>query len=343
MTRHLSLTRAALWIALSIVAAAASPRAFAVNKDLIQIQTQIQDLQDAVSKLQRSNDERMGVLKDLVQQSADSVNRMSLTIDALQKQLRTQQDAAGAKLEGVSGQVQAVNDSIDEIRARLNALDKALQSIQTQQQSINAGLQNLTPTQGTGGLGSPGTDLPAIAPTNVPPPATQPAPATNRRGGKPSPAVPMASLGTSAPDTSLAASPAAAVPAASDLYQTALSDYMAAKYTLASSEFSDVVRNYPGDALAGNAFYYQGEIDYRAGKFGAAVKDYDHVLDDFPDNQKVAVSHLHKGMALFELKQTDAGVRELRALITRFPASPEATAARSKLNGMGVPIVPRHQ
>jgi TolA-binding protein len=153
----------------------------------------------------------------------------------------------------------------------------------------------------------------------------------------------MASLGTSAPDTSLAASPAATVPPASDLYQTALSDYMAAKYTLASSEFSDVVRNYPGDALAGNAFYYQGEIDYRAGKFGAAVKDYDHVLDDFPDNQKVAVSHLHKGMALFELKQTDAGVRELRALITRFPASPEATAARSKLNGMGVPIVPRHQ
>jgi tol-pal system protein YbgF len=152
----------------------------------------------------------------------------------------------------------------------------------------------------------------------------------------------MASLGTSVPDTSLAASTAAGVPAAPDLYQTALSDYMAAKYTLASSEFSDVIRNYPGDALAGNAFYYQGEIDYRAGKFSAAIKDYDHVLEDFPDNPKVAVSHLHKGMAFFELKQNEAGIRELRALIARFPASPEASAARSKLNGMGVAIVPRH-
>jgi TolA-binding protein len=47
-------------------------------------------------------------------------------------------------------------------------------------------------------------------------------------------------------------------------------------------------------------------------------------------------------MALFALKQNDAAVRELRALITRFPTSAEATQARSKLNGMGVPIVPRH-
>jgi TolA-binding protein len=336
MTRHRTLERAALCIALAIAAAAAPP-AFAVNKDLIQIQTQIQDLQDAISKLQRSNDERMGVLKDLVQQSADSVNRMSLSIDALQKQLRTQQDASGAKLDGVSGQVQSVNDSIDEIRARLNNLDKALQNIQTQQQSINAVLQNLAPSPGAGGIGVPDTDVPATgkAPANVPAPQTAPA---GKRSGKPSPAVPMASLGTSAPD----ASPAAATPAAPELYQTALSDYMTAKYTLASAEFSDVIRNYPSDSLAGNAFYYQGEIDYRAGKFGAAVKDYDHVLEEFPDNPKVAVSHLHKANALFELKQSEAGIRELRALIARFPASPEATRARSTLNGMGVPIVPKH-
>ena len=63
-------------------------RRFAVSKDMVQLQTQIQELQDAIARLQQSNDERMGVLKDLVQQSADSVNRMSVTIDGLQKQLR---------------------------------------------------------------------------------------------------------------------------------------------------------------------------------------------------------------------------------------------------------------
>ncbi len=41
------------------------------------------------------------------------------------------------------------------------------------------------------------------------------------------------------------------------------------------------------------------------------------------------------------MKQTDAGVREYRALIQRFPNSPEAMSARSKLNGMAIPITPR--
>ena len=137
--------------------------------------------------------------------------------------------------------------------------------------------------------------------------------------------------------------PAAPVaPPASDLYKTALSDYMAAKYPLSSQEFSEVIRIYPDDPLSGAAFYYLGEIDYRAGKYANAVKDYDHVLEQFPDNAKVPVSHLHKAMALLALKQNDAGVRELRLLITRFPASPEATTARARLNGMGVPITPRN-
>ena len=68
---------------------AASPRscpAHAVNKDMIQLQTQVQQLQDAVARLQQSNDERMGVLKDLVQQTADSVNKMSVTVNGLQAQ-----------------------------------------------------------------------------------------------------------------------------------------------------------------------------------------------------------------------------------------------------------------
>ena len=69
----------------------ASP-AFAVNKDMVQLQTQVQQLQDAVARLQQSNDERMGVMKDLVQQSADAVNKMSTSIDSLQKQMQAQQE-----------------------------------------------------------------------------------------------------------------------------------------------------------------------------------------------------------------------------------------------------------
>jgi TolA-binding protein len=276
------------------------------------------------------------------------VNKMSLTVNALQKQLGGQQEAAGAKLDSMSGQVQALNDSIDEIKARLARLEKTLQDVQTQEQSINANMQNLAPNPG-GATAAPGDGLAPGMGLNAPnsnAPAAPPAqpPVVNKRG-KPSAGVPMATAtppGAQDPTAGGVFSPPPGY-AASDLYKTALSDYMAAKYTLAAGEFSEVIRLYSDDPLAGNAFYYQGEIDYRAGKYAAAVKDYDRVLEQFPDNSKVAVSHLHKGMALFELKQNDAGVRELRTLIARFPASPEATAARSKLNGMGVPIVPKQR
>ncbi len=116
---------------------------------------------------------------------------------------------------------------------------------------------------------------------------------------------------------------------------------MSAKYPLAASEFGDVVKYYPDHPLSGNAYYYQGEIEYRAGHYAAAAKNYDKVLEQYPDSNKVPVAHLHKGLALIALKQNDAGVRELRSLIQRFPNSPEAMQARSKLSGMGIPVTPK--
>jgi tol-pal system protein YbgF len=297
-----------------------SSPAFAVSKDMVQLQTQIQQLQDAVARLQQSNDERMGVMKDLIQQSADSANKMAVSVDSLQKQMQAQHEAQSTKSDQVSGQIQSLNDSIDEIKARLATLQKLMQDVQGQQQSMSANMQNLPSSSG-------GSSSPVTAPADTP--ATAPAPVV--RKGKPS------------ANVSLAAEPVSpAVPPADDLYKTALGDYMAAKYALAASEFSDVVKNYPDNPLSGNSYYYQAEIDYRDGRYQPAIKSYDSVLQQYPDSNKVPVSHLHKGMALIALKQTDAGVKEFRTLIQRFPNSPEAMQARSKLSGMSIPVTPKH-
>jgi len=314
-------TSAALLAA--IVLFASSP-AFAVNKDMVQLQTQVQQLQDAVARLQQSNDERMGVMKDLVQQSADSVNKMSANLDAAEKQMQAQQTAQSGKIDQLSGQMQSLNDSIDDIRARLTALQKVMQDVQSQQQSIGAS----TPGQSA-------SSAPAATPapiTATPPSASDSAsPGPAVRQGKPSADVPLAG-GSASP----------AVPPVDDLYKAALGDYMSAKYALSSSEFGDVIKSYPDNPLAGNSYYYQAEIEYRAGRYTPAVQAYDHVIEQFPDSNKVPVSRLHKGMALIALKQTDAGVKELRGLIQRFPNSPESMQARSKLSGMGIPVTPHH-
>lgn len=305
-----------------------STPAFAVNKDMVQLQTQVQQLLDAVARLQQSNDERMGALKDLVQQSADSVNRMSLNMDVLQKQLSAQQNAEGTKVDQVSGQVQALNDSLDEMKARMNRLEKLLSSVESQQQSIGAALQNGP------AAAQPVQTLPQNAPLpqSAPPQggaADLPPSAANSR--KPS------GNRQSAPITAGPA-PAPAAPPVEELYKAAYTDYMAARYPVAQAEFGDVIKSYPDHTLSGNAFYYLGEINYRATKYSAAASDYDKLLEQFPDNNKIPAAHLHKGQALIAMKQNDAGVRELRALIQRFPNSPEAAQARSRLSGMGVPV-----
>jgi tol-pal system protein YbgF len=302
--------------------------AFAVNKDMVQLQTQIQQLQDAVARLQQSNDERMGVMKDLIQQSADSINKMAATVDALHRQLQTQQEAQGGKVDQLSGQIQSLNDSVDEIKTRLGSLQKIMQDVQGQQQSMSANMQS-TPQPG----GSAPTSSSPVPVNPIPAPSGN-TPAPVIRKGKPSADVPLAA----APATG---SSGPAVPPADELYKTALGDYMAAKYALASSEFGDVVKNYPDNPLSGNSYYYQAEIDYRGGRYAAAITGYDSVLEKYSDSNKVPVAHLHKGMALVALNQKDAGVRELRTLIQRFPNSPEAMQARSKLSGMGVTVTPR--
>lgn len=332
MIRHRALPFAACTLfALSTLA---TPRAFAVNKDMVQLQTQVQNLQDSVARLQQSNDERMGVLKDLVQQTADAVNKMSTTVQGLEQQMRQQQEAAGSKTEQFSGQISSLNDSVDEVKARLNNVDKALQAIQSQQQSINATLQNLGPQQPANGTAAPGSDL------NTPPGMNQPSAATPQpmADNKPSPDVPFPSRQGPYAGSRNAQPVQPSGPPVGELYNAALRDYIAAKYSVAADEFNQVIQANASDNLAGNAYYYLGEIEYHAGKYSAAVKDYDHVLSDYPGNQKIAVSHLHKGMALLQLKDREAGVAEFRAVIQRFPTTPEATQARSKLNGMGVPV-----
>lgn len=300
-----------------------APRAFAVSKEIIQLQVQVQQLQDAVARLQQSNDERMGVLKDLVQQSADSVNKMSSNMDAVQTQLKNQQSAEGGKIDTISGQIQSLNDSLDELKARLDKIQKTLQDVQSQQQSMSANMQSATPTAGSGqantGGGSnlaPGTESPLTS-------------------GQPSTAAPMGQPGTAN------SAPSPAAPPVDDLYRTALGDYMAAKYKLSASEFGEIIKNYPDNPLAGNSYYYRAEINYRDGRYADAVKDYDAVINNYSASNKVPVSRLHKGQALLALKQRDAGIRELRTLIQRFPNSPEAMQARSRLSGMGVTVTSR--
>jgi len=119
-----------------VVWAFAAPRpAHAVSKEIIELQTQVQQLLDMMQRLQSTMDTKFGVLQNLSQQTADQANQMNAAVKTLEQRLNQQNDAANAKMDTVSGQVQSLNDSVDELKSRIAKLDKTIQEMQTQLQS----------------------------------------------------------------------------------------------------------------------------------------------------------------------------------------------------------------
>src|SRR5262245_64863426 len=135
-------------LALLLLAVCGSrPAAAADTKSqLIQIQTQLQLLQDNMARMQQSMDERMGAMKDLMTQQSDSVNKMGVAVQNLQKTLGAQTTDAATKVDQISGQVQALHDAVDELKARLVKLGKQLDDMQAARQNIGSPSPNATGT-----------------------------------------------------------------------------------------------------------------------------------------------------------------------------------------------------
>jgi tol-pal system protein YbgF len=280
-------------------------RAHAVSKEIVELQTQVQQLLDMVQRLQSTMDTRFGVIQHLVEQTADNANRMSATVNDLQQKIAAQNEALGGKVDTAAGQVQSLNDSMDELKSRVGKLQDSLNQLQTQMQNMQQ------PQQAPGGqMGPQG------APSQGPGPG-----AAAGQGG------------------SLGGTPAANMaPPLQDTFQAGVRDFNSAKYNVAQGEFQDIIQYYPNDDLAGQAQFYLGEIAYRQQDYGNAVKSYNSVLEQFPTSSKAPAAQLHKGLALLAQNKRNPGIEELRSLIRKHPQTPEAAQARTKLNGMGVRI-----
>jgi tol-pal system protein YbgF len=279
----MKLNRISLLFALLLVLCVGVAPAWGVSKDMVQLQTQVQQLQEQMTAMQRSFDERMGVMKNLIEQDTDAINKTVGALNSLQTILQKQQTDAGAKSDQLSGQIQALNDTMDELKARLAKVSKQLEDMQSSQQSLAAQQAQQATAQD--------------AVKNAPPPDV--------------------------------------------LYNNGLRDYTGGKSDLALQEFSDYVKYYPNTELAGNSYFYLGEIQFKQANYQQAVQSYDQILQNFPGGNKAASAQLKKGFALLELGKQDDGVAELRHLIQRYPHAPEALQARERLHKLGVSTVSR--
>src|SRR5262249_43923955 len=162
------------------------------------------------------------VMKNLVETDTDAVNKVAAALTALQTTLQKQQSEGGTKTDQLSGQIQALNDTLDELKVRLSKVTKQLEDMQAAQQSLAAQQATAQAQQQ------------AIA--QAPPPDV--------------------------------------------LYNNALRDFNGNKSDLALQEFSDYIKFYPNTDLAGNSYFYLGEIQFHQENYQQAAQSYDQVLQN---------------------------------------------------------------
>jgi len=112
--------------------------AYGASKEIIELQTQVGQLQQQMTQMKQSFDERMGVMKNLLEQNTDAANKVTAAINELQASLNKQQQDRTGDVDQISGQIQALNDTMDELKVRLAKLSKQFEDMQAAQQSMAA-------------------------------------------------------------------------------------------------------------------------------------------------------------------------------------------------------------
>jgi tol-pal system protein YbgF len=290
----------------------------AVAREIVELQQSVNQVLTSQQTIQTMITQNEAVEKTLIEQSLDSVNKLSGTMSGLQKTVEDIQATSGARLDSMSTQVQGVSDNLQELLARVGKLNQQLTDAQNAIQSIDAKLASAAP--------------PAAVPAPAPGATSDPAAL---------PAAPGAALAVpSAPATpaalpAAATAPAAGAPSSDLLYSNGLRDLNGHKYDLAGQEFQDYIKYYSATDLASNAQFYLGEIFFAQEQYQKAVDAYGKVIDNFPRSFKMAPAHLKRGLALIQLGEKAMGVKELRTVVRMYPGTDEERRARAKLKDLG--------
>ncbi len=277
---------------------------FAVNKDLVQMQ---RDLEDRINTMQQAMNTKLDTLTGMLQamqndtrRTADQVATLQDTVSNGVAKSLAPVNGLGTKVDSMGDDVRALKDSLADLTSRLERMDAKMTDLKNQLQII----QNPPAAPGPNTTGAPPSGI-AAPPSGAP-------------GGPLSQTSPPAGM------------------SANDSYTAAVRDLQTGKTELAYTEFTQYLQYFPNTELAANAQYYLGEISYNRNDYSGAIKAFDAVLERYPDNPKTPDAHYMKAMALMKSNQRNRAVGEFRILVQNYPHTEDARKALSQLRTMGV-------
>jgi TolA-binding protein len=169
---------------LGLLVAGAQPF-YAVSKETLQMMQQLDALQQAVQNLQKTVDTQGAVLRTLVEQASDNVNKLKSNMDDLRDATQKNLATSNAHLDSMTTQIQALSESLDEAKARIGKLGEQLAQTQNIIQTITAPPQQpAAPATGTGAPGAPGGEAAPPKPTIPDPDSLYNSGQTDYNGGQ---------------------------------------------------------------------------------------------------------------------------------------------------------------
>ena len=278
---------------------------FGQKKEVLELQRDVAQMQDQIRVLQRSLDEKMAVIVELLKQNSEKADKAQTSVAILersvndrfkeqQKELAVPVATVGTKVDTLTSEYQGLRGAVEDINSRTTKM-------QTKLGDMERLIQN----------------MPDIIKQVLAPPAPAPVPVTQ---GAPA---------TNTPPQGLSAE---------SLYNAAMGDRLGGKADLALSEFSDYLRYFGKTDMAPNAQYYIGEIYYGKADYDNALKAFDTVLNNYNDTAKTPDAMFMKGKTLVKMDQRGDAVKVFRDLRKAYPTSDVAGKAASELKNLGLPV-----
>lgn len=157
------------WLALGLLALPVT--SFGASREIVELQRDVATLQDQVRTLQRAFDEKMSALTVLVQQTLDASGKTSNSIAVLEsrtqdqlskqeKQLAAPVASLGVKVDQMSNDFRALQQSMADVLARLGKVDQRIIDLSNSVNTIQAAP---AAPSGTDSAGTPLGNPPASA------------------------------------------------------------------------------------------------------------------------------------------------------------------------------------
>lgn len=245
----------------------------------------------------------------------EEIVRLQSDVLALQTQIRNLDKTFTDQMGSLKSLVGQLNDQVGKSNAILARISSTLEnqadSGRTANQGVLQEVRNLAHK-----IDDTGTRVSALA-QQISEIKIQSAPITQRRF------------------QAVGAGPDSAAASADDIFHEAYNDLVQGNFDLAIQGFTSFVNNYPLSEKSDDALYYLGETYYNDNKFPLAITAFTKVLSDYPAGDKVASALYKRALAELRIQEKDTARDDFRAIVQRFPASPEAGLARTQLETLG--------